>query len=160
MSRATIWIFWTVIIVINTIIFLNFLIAVISDVYEQVMETRTEEIFQKKAQLIVDIDEVLSDKRRLSAKILVTRSGEFGSAYSEWSGFLKELKQEMIDQTQLIETRMTRNTDDMTRLVEQKHQETSEQITNLTQKVLDIERLVTASVGWGGQASGQPSVDG
>ena len=44
-STITLWIFWLIIILFNTIIFLNFLIAVISDVYEQVMESRTEEIF-------------------------------------------------------------------------------------------------------------------
>ena len=48
-STIILWIFWIIIILFNTIIFLNFLIAVISDVYEQVMESRTEEIFQKKA---------------------------------------------------------------------------------------------------------------
>ena len=60
------------------------------------METRTEEIFQKKANLIVDIDEVLRGTKRVNAQILITRTGEIGNAYSEWSGFLKELKIEMI----------------------------------------------------------------
>ena len=44
-TRIFIWLFWLIIVFANTIIFLNFLIAVISDVYEQVMENRTEEIF-------------------------------------------------------------------------------------------------------------------
>ena len=37
-SRTCIWLFWLFIVFANTIIFLNFLIAVISDVYEQIME--------------------------------------------------------------------------------------------------------------------------
>ena len=48
-SRITMWILWFVIVFINTIVFMNFLIAVISDVYAQTMQTRTEEVFQKKA---------------------------------------------------------------------------------------------------------------
>ena len=83
----------------NTIIFLNFLIAVISDVYEQVMETRTEEIFQKKAQLLVDIEQVLGDTRLESNKvvhILISRSGEISSSDSQWCGFLAEVKKTMI----------------------------------------------------------------
>jgi hypothetical protein len=48
-SRVTMWILWVVIVFINTIVFMNFLIAVISDVYAQTMQTRTEEVFQKKA---------------------------------------------------------------------------------------------------------------
>jgi hypothetical protein len=34
------WLFWIFLVIINTVIFLNFCIAVISDVYEQVMQTR------------------------------------------------------------------------------------------------------------------------
>ena len=44
-SRLLMWIFWLIVVIINTIIFLNFIIAVISDSYEQIMDTRTEEIF-------------------------------------------------------------------------------------------------------------------
>ena len=47
--RLFMWMFWLIVIFCNTIIFLNFIIAVISDSYEQIMDTRTEEIFQKKA---------------------------------------------------------------------------------------------------------------
>ena len=62
LSQCVIWIFWLHIVFANTIIFLNFLIAVITDVYEQIMETRTEEIFLKKAELLLEIIEVVGDK--------------------------------------------------------------------------------------------------
>eukprot|EP00353_Schmidingerella_taraikaensis_P012645 CAMPEP_0185586178 /NCGR_PEP_ID=MMETSP0434-20130131/42887_1 /TAXON_ID=626734 ORGANISM="Favella taraikaensis, Strain Fe Narragansett Bay" /NCGR_SAMPLE_ID=MMETSP0434 /ASSEMBLY_ACC=CAM_ASM_000379 /LENGTH=224 /DNA_ID=CAMNT_0028207093 /DNA_START=19 /DNA_END=693 /DNA_ORIENTATION=- len=42
--QLTLWLFWTGLVFVNTIVFLNFLIAVINDAYTQVMETRTEEI--------------------------------------------------------------------------------------------------------------------
>ena len=60
----------------NTIIFLNFLIAVITDVYEQIMETRTEEIFLKKAELLLEIIEVVgtSGIEENISTILITRS--------------------------------------------------------------------------------------
>jgi len=54
-SQLTLWFFWCLLVMINTIVFLNFLIAVIGDVYVEVMETRTEEIFKRKAQLLVEI---------------------------------------------------------------------------------------------------------
>lgn len=47
--QLTLWLFWTMLVLLNTIVFLNFLIAVINDAYSQVMETRTEEIYKKKA---------------------------------------------------------------------------------------------------------------
>ena len=51
----SLWFFWTLLVLLNTIVFLNFLIAVINDAYSQVMETRTEEIYKKKAQMLVEI---------------------------------------------------------------------------------------------------------
>ena len=47
--QVTLWAFWTVLVMVNTIVFLNFLIAVINDAYCEVMETRTEEIVKQKA---------------------------------------------------------------------------------------------------------------
>jgi len=40
-SRIFIWVFWLIIVFANTIVFLNFIIAVISDVYEQIMEHKS-----------------------------------------------------------------------------------------------------------------------
>jgi len=76
LSQHVIWFFWLVIVFTNTIIFLNFLIAVITDVYEQIMETRTEEIFLKKAELLLEIIEVVgtSGIEKNISTILVTRS--------------------------------------------------------------------------------------
>ena len=42
---VALWIAWVLLVITNMLIFLNFLIAVISDVYAQIMETRTEEQF-------------------------------------------------------------------------------------------------------------------
>jgi hypothetical protein len=43
------WIAWVALIILNMLVFLNFLIAVVTDVYNQIMATRTEEQFQKMA---------------------------------------------------------------------------------------------------------------
>ena len=91
-SRMILWVFWMIIILANTIIFLNFLIAVISDVYEQVMESKTEEIFQKKAQILAQIETVIGNSERDQPTILLTRCGEHIRNQNEWSGFLNEVK--------------------------------------------------------------------
>jgi hypothetical protein len=46
---VAVWSMWFILVVINSMIFLNFLIAVISDIYAQVQETRVEESYQKRA---------------------------------------------------------------------------------------------------------------
>ena len=40
--QCTLWGFWFILVFINTIVFLNFLIAVIGDAYEEVISTKTE----------------------------------------------------------------------------------------------------------------------
>ena len=70
------------------------------------METRTEEIFQKRALLIVESADVLKTNafyRQLlytftdEPGILITRSGELKENHNDWSGFLKDIKLELID---------------------------------------------------------------
>lgn len=75
--QFTLWAFWTMLVLLNTIVFLNLLIAVISDIYNQVMETRTEEIFKRKAELLVEMQTVVGDFRRCDPPhLLITRSSE------------------------------------------------------------------------------------
>ena len=57
------------------------------------MDTRTEEIFQKKAQLLVEIQSVFGEySRRLDAHILVTRTSHQNNGEHAWSGFVSEVK--------------------------------------------------------------------
>ena len=46
------WIFWFFLVIFNLIVFFNFLIALVTDVYESVMKTKDEETYRKKALLI------------------------------------------------------------------------------------------------------------
>ena len=73
-----IWAIWLLTVFGNTIIFLNFLIAVITDVYEQIMSTRTEEIFLKKAELLLEINEIVGDRAMADnvSSIYITRSAK------------------------------------------------------------------------------------
>lgn len=68
------WTVWLVVIFCNTIVFLNFIIAVISDTYEQIMDTRLEEIYQKKAKLLIDMQSVFGKYSSKRTHILITRT--------------------------------------------------------------------------------------
>lgn len=87
-TSKVMWVLWIILIFCNTIIFLNFIIAVISDAYEQVIETRTEEIFQKKAQLLVDLENVFENPRAKHSHILITRSSSVLSNEVNWGGIV------------------------------------------------------------------------
>jgi hypothetical protein len=100
LQRPTIyvvWLVWTAIVFLAAVIFLNFLIAVISDVYARVIDTRMEEVFQKKAEILIDIHDVMETKcKKEDYNVLVTRQisqNDYGS--EQWSGLLSTLKTEM-----------------------------------------------------------------
>jgi hypothetical protein len=67
------WIIWFAIVMFNSIIFLNFLIAVVSDVFAQVMETRSEEHYQMRAKILCELQEMFPLNESKKASILVTR---------------------------------------------------------------------------------------
>jgi predicted RNase H-like nuclease (RuvC/YqgF family) len=55
-------------------VFLNFLIAIITHTYEDVIEVREEEAYKRKAGILRDLDEVFGDYvDSLPVNILVTR---------------------------------------------------------------------------------------
>ena len=74
------------------------------------METRTEEIFLKKAELLLEIIEVVGDQHVEQASILVTRSGEISTSESEWCGFMSELKKNLFGYGKSISSLIERQT--------------------------------------------------
>lgn len=57
-QRITMWIYFLMIIVINVLVFMNFVIALINDCYNEVAESRVEEAFQKKCAILCELDSV------------------------------------------------------------------------------------------------------
>ena len=127
---------------INTIIFLNFLIAVISDVYAQVIETRTEEIYQKKATLLLEVEEVLGDLERHSANVLITRSGDIYKKLNEWNGLHNDLKKTVDQQNKSFQRMVTSLNEIVVREVQEKHRETGEAVRALQMKTNGIEQAI------------------
>ena len=62
-SRIAAWTLWITIVFINTVVFLNFLISVIGDAFNKVMETKNQERYQTKANYIVEFEDILFTKK-------------------------------------------------------------------------------------------------
>mmetsp|Transcript_33658 Transcript_33658/g.39555 ORF Transcript_33658/g.39555 Transcript_33658/m.39555 type:complete len:124 (+) Transcript_33658:259-630(+) len=122
-----IWALWLLTVFANTIIFLNFLIAVITDVYEQIMSTRTEEIFLKKAELLLEINEIVGDRAIVNnvSSIYITRSPKETEKHDEWSGFFCELKQHMTQKGERLEATLTSHTNKLSKQFNDQHRETT-----------------------------------
>ena len=122
------WIFWLIVIFCNTIIFLNFIIAVISDSYEQIMDTRIEEIYQKKAQLLADIQSVFGEKSTKNANILVTRTCSSKTEDIHWNGFVSEVKKAIKYHTNANSMAMSRSIESVVKGMIEKQDGMQEQI--------------------------------
>ncbi|CDW87224.1 wd-40 repeat protein [Stylonychia lemnae] len=92
------WIIWIIAVLILNIVFMNFIIAVISESYERVMQKLVTESYRVKANMIVEREQLLNQNDLSSNKyfpnfIVVRRplNTEIDDA-GEWQGFIKDLK--------------------------------------------------------------------
>ena len=122
------WIIWLLVIFCNTIIFLNFIIAVISDSYEQIMDIRIEELYKKKAQLLADIQSVFGENSIKNANILVTRTCNTNTEDIHWNGFVSEVKKGIKQYTNASSKALTRNIDNAMKHMVDKQDEMQEQM--------------------------------
>ncbi|CDW79774.1 wd-40 repeat protein [Stylonychia lemnae] len=92
------WMIWIVAVLVLNIIFMNFIIAVISESYEKVMQKSTAESFRVKAKMIVEREMEFSESDLFNQSlfpkyILLRRAVEsIEGDKGEWQGFIKDLK--------------------------------------------------------------------
>ncbi|CDW85076.1 wd-40 repeat protein [Stylonychia lemnae] len=92
------WIMWIIAVLTLNIVFMNFIIAVISESYERVMQKLIAESYKVKANMIMEREELFSIKA-LNRKdyfpnyIVVRRQiKNEANEVGEWQGFIKDLK--------------------------------------------------------------------
>ncbi|CDW78177.1 UNKNOWN [Stylonychia lemnae] len=92
------WIIWLIAVMALNIVFMNFIIAVISESYERVMQKLVAESYKVKANMIVEREQLFSDKDLIKEKlfprfIIVRRPiNNESQDGGEWQGFIKDLK--------------------------------------------------------------------
>ncbi|CDW77824.1 wd-40 repeat protein [Stylonychia lemnae] len=92
------WILWLVGVIVLNVVFMNFIIAVISESYEKVMQKSVAEQFRVKVQMIAEREIHFSKEDTqnpyLFPKYLILRRpiDTIDSDSGEWQGFIKDLK--------------------------------------------------------------------
>eukprot|EP00347_Sterkiella_histriomuscorum_P008910 403343274 len=92
------WAIWIIAVMLLNVMFMNFIIAVISESYEKVMQKLVAESYRVKVQMIVERELHFSDEELLSQKyfpkFLILRRPVSSSENQngEWQGFVKDLK--------------------------------------------------------------------
>jgi hypothetical protein len=93
------WLLWFLILLIGNVVFMNFIIAVVSESYESCMEKKVRLIYRAKLEMITECEDLMPE--RLFKKenwfprfIIITReqgSGAGGDNSDEWYGFVKQM---------------------------------------------------------------------
>eukprot|EP00347_Sterkiella_histriomuscorum_P003781 403362967 len=102
------WIMWISAVLFLNIILLNFIIAVISESYEKVMQKMIAESYRIKCQLVKERellldDNDLKDSKKFPRYIIIRRPvTEKEDASSEWQGFVKDIKRNLLKVTQTL----------------------------------------------------------
>eukprot|EP00347_Sterkiella_histriomuscorum_P008487 403344908 len=102
------WIMWISAVLFLNIILLNFIIAVISESYEKVMQKMKAESYRIKCQLIKERElffneNALQDLKIFPRYIILRRPvQEKEDANAEWQGFVKDIKKNLLKSTQTL----------------------------------------------------------
>jgi hypothetical protein len=123
-----VWLLWFLILIVGNVVFMNFIIAVVSESYENCMERMTQSIQGAKLEMIEECESLLpdryfSDEKLFPRYILVRRpvTEEDTGEDSEWQGFVKQMKKHFDKETLIMRTefdKQRRSINEMRKLVE------------------------------------------
>ncbi|CDW79710.1 wd-40 repeat protein [Stylonychia lemnae] len=154
------WIIWVLAVITLNIVFMNFIIAVISESYERVMQKLVAESYRVKANMIVEREQFFTKSDLESLKyfpnyIVVRRPINTESNDSgDWQGFIKDLKYtirtttakskaDIIQNLQSVKTQNQENKQQLDVLINQNSQHLNsnegldEKISKMLQQTLD-----------------------
>ncbi|CDW89537.1 UNKNOWN [Stylonychia lemnae] len=136
------WIIWLIAVLTLNIVFMNFIIAVISESYERVMQKLVAESFRVKANMIVEREQFFTENDLKSTKyfpsyIVVRRPlNAVSKEDGEWQGFVRDLKQtirttafkskaDIIQNSNLKNQELDKVWDEKINILNKKHDESS-----------------------------------
>ena len=91
------WFIWLVIMIVGNMIFMNFIIAVVNESYENCMSKMTAQKFKVKVDMIVERESMMSYSELNNPEwfpkyIVLRRKVNRNQNSGEWQGFVKEIK--------------------------------------------------------------------
>ena len=90
------------------------------------MDSRIEEIYQKKAQLIADIQSVFGEYTSKRAHILVTRTSKMMQDDNHWTGFVSEVKKAVKHNINVQTLTQLRHSDNIAKTTDERLEELSD----------------------------------
>lgn len=96
---------------------MNFLIAVVSQSYENCMEKKTQLIYQAKVQMIEECENMMPNRLFLNKELFpnfiiirkVQGSDENGIDHNEWQGFVNQMRRHLKQETSKLKEKISLN---------------------------------------------------
>jgi hypothetical protein len=128
--KVLVWILWFLIMIMGNIVFMNFIIAVVSESYENCMERMVQSMQIAKLYMIEECESLLPkfcyDYKSWFPRFILLRrpvnSESIGGEDDQWQGFVKQMKKHLDLEGQLIRQQFKSQRfrlDDTKRMVEQ-----------------------------------------
>ena len=101
------WILWFLILIIGNIVFMNFIIAVVSESYENCMDQKIQLIYKAKLEMIEECEDLMGkflfNMTQLFPRFIIIRkqnhSSKGGVNSEEWFGFVNQMKRHLVRET-------------------------------------------------------------
>lgn len=140
------WFFWFLILIIGNIVFMNFIIAVVSESYESCMEKKIQLIYRAKLEMISECEDlmpewVFSNKNWFPRFIVIRReqgSTVGGDNPDEWYGFVKHIQKHLEHETSKLNATFIQN-------INRSTESTKKEIKTVTRDVAEM-KLDTAEM--------------
>jgi hypothetical protein len=105
--------------IIGNVVFMNFIIAVVSESYESCMERKLVLIYKAKLEMITECEDLMPDwcfkKENWFPRFIIIRreqgSGGGGDNPDEWYGFVKQMKRHLEHETTVLKEMLNRSTE-------------------------------------------------
>ena len=152
------WFLWLLILIIGNIVFMNFIIAVVSQSYESCMEKKYQLIYRAKLEMIQECEDLMPDSffkyKKLFPRFLIIRrkegfrEGEDNS--DEWSGIVKQIQKHLEHENTKLKETLNRNIDSTKKEMKLGHEkvekvtaDVAEVKTNIMKVTADIAEVKT-----------------
>jgi hypothetical protein len=114
------WSLWFIVMLVGNIVFMNFIIAVVSESYEKCMQSMTAESYRSKLDMIVECEQFLPDSWRFDKKwfpdyIVMCRPIDSqqtinGMKDEQWLGFINSINKNTNSNFQRVMSEIRRET--------------------------------------------------
>jgi hypothetical protein len=128
-----VWFLYILTMLVGNIVFMNFIIAVVSESYESCMESMTNQIWMTKLEMIDECESMLPEsliekyKAKWFPNVVVLRRvlgkpGSIGGVEDHWQGFIKQMKKHYDIENDVIKNEFKLVKSDITTLQEKMDQ--------------------------------------